>query len=78
MSSSDQTPLTNDDDFSHHNKIRFNSEAQKYESIPLNLTIAKNCCDAIINEIGNELDPEKTEVLDFACGTGMCILGFIY
>ncbi|CAG8580175.1 3463_t:CDS:2 [Funneliformis caledonium] len=72
MSSSDQIPASsNDDSFGHHNKLHFNSEAKKYDIDPLALTISKKCGEAIIKELRSELDPEKTEVMDFACGTGL-------
>ncbi|CAI2175176.1 4894_t:CDS:2 [Funneliformis geosporum] len=72
MSSSDQIPFSsNDDNFAYHNKLHFNSEAKNMESDPFNLMVAKKCGEAIINEIKSELDPDKTEVMDFACGTGL-------
>ncbi|CAB4396828.1 unnamed protein product [Rhizophagus irregularis] len=49
----------------------FDTNASDYDKIPFCLTVAKNCSKAIIDELGNELNPEKTEVIDFACGTGL-------
>lgn len=52
----------------------FDTNASDYDKIPFCLTVAKNCSKAIIDELGNELNPEKTEVIDFACGTGNVLL----
>ena len=54
------------------NKIddKIDDNFPKYESDSIRLTVAKKCSSAIINEAEDELDPEETEVLDFACGTG--------
>ena len=52
----------------------FDTLASDYDKIPFCLTISKKCSKAIIDDMGNELNPEKTEVLDFACGTGSVLL----
>jgi ubiquinone/menaquinone biosynthesis C-methylase UbiE len=52
----------------------FDTHASDYDKIQLSLTLAKKCSKAIIDKMGNELNPEKTEVLDFACGTGNVLL----
>jgi ubiquinone/menaquinone biosynthesis C-methylase UbiE len=52
----------------------FDTNASDYDKVPFCLTIAKKCSKAIADEVGNELNPEKTEVLDFACGTGNVLL----
>jgi len=52
----------------------FDTYASDYDKIQFSLDIAKKSSKAIIDEIRNELNPEKTEVLDFACGTGNVLL----
>jgi hypothetical protein len=47
-------------------------------SISIRLTIAKKCSNVIINEVEDELNPEKTEILDFACGTGTYYYYYYY
>ena len=56
--------MSSSDDDVHH-------DSPGHESSSIRLAVAKKCSKAIINEVENELDPEKTEVLDFACGNGM-------
>src|SRR4051812_15995411 len=58
-----------------HDKIddKIDDNFTEYETVPIRLTVAKDCSNAIIKEVENEIDPEKTEVLDFACGTGMYV-----
>ncbi|RHZ52894.1 hypothetical protein Glove_456g22 [Diversispora epigaea] len=69
MSSSSQINEIPDNNLINGNKQYFESIASTYDANPVCVTIAQKCTKALLNEA--EFDPEKSEVLDFACGTGL-------
>ncbi|CAG8569954.1 4844_t:CDS:2 [Acaulospora morrowiae] len=50
---------------------RHHSETCSYDTDQARGFVAKKCAKAILNEVEPEFDPEKSEVLDFACGIGL-------
>lgn len=60
------------------NKKYFGAEASTYDTHPIRVLIAQKCAKALLSEVEPELDPEKSEVLDFACGTGIYNLIYFF
>jgi len=56
--------------FIEHNRDHFDKSAEVYDNHPLKTSIANKCAESILEKLGNEFDKEKTELMDFACGTG--------
>ncbi|CAG8680264.1 7245_t:CDS:2, partial [Acaulospora colombiana] len=51
--------------------INGSSYYDNYDKDPIHVSISKKCAKAVLNEADPEFDPDKSEVLDFACGTGL-------
>ena len=60
--------------FIEHNRDHFDKSAEVYDNHPLKTLIANKCAESILEKLGNEFDEEKTELMDFACGTGDIIV----
>ncbi|CAG8501485.1 1603_t:CDS:2 [Paraglomus occultum] len=58
-------------DLVDQNKTHFNAIAKSYDTHPTRSMIGRKCGEAIIREYGHLFDANTTEVMDFACGTGL-------
>nr|CAG8433307.1 6227_t:CDS:2 [Entrophospora candida]CAG8436544.1 878_t:CDS:2 [Entrophospora candida] len=62
---------TNQHNFAEHNRDHFNENAESYDKHPYIDLIVTKCANAILERVGDKFDEEKTEVMEFACGTGL-------
>ena len=63
-------------DYVSANEAHFDAEAKNFDARPEARELAKRVCNAIRAAYPDLFDENKTEVMDFACGSGVCISNF--
>lgn len=59
------------ENLSDANTAYFDAVAHNYDALPAARKLAKRLAEAMLRVY--QFDEEKTEVMDFACGTGTCL-----
>ena len=59
-------------DYVSANEAHFDAEAQSFDARPETRELAKRVCKAIRTTYPELFDENKTEIMDFACGSGEC------
>ena len=61
-------------DYAAANQKRFDTEAnlEELDTTPYILELAQRVATAMIEQYSTLFDADKTTLLDFACGTGVC------
>ena len=62
-------------DHTKKNIEHFDKSASSWDSSPLKLALAKKCSEVFLQADGVEWNPNSTVVIDFACGTGIIVIG---